>query len=123
MFKKRDKVKFKSEIIQQHPVLNSDRLEVSGFSLTLYFIVCRASDLLGERPTRASEWGKLRRRKAHSHNCGRQEAPIYIPTRGTRERRKLSHRNFEHLIPNGVHFGLLFTLKLSKVGGDRPTLF
>ena len=32
-----------------------------------------------------------------------------------------SRRNFEHLIPNGVHFGLLFASQFSKVGGDRPT--
>src|SRR5688572_22091419 len=34
-----------------------------------------------------------------------------------------SRRNFEHLIPNGVHFGLLFASQFSKVGGDRPNLF
>ena len=57
---------------------------------------------------------------------GRQEAPnVY---RGMGERRKFPHqglgrsprnrRNFEHLIPNGVHFGLLFASQFSKVGGD-----
>src|SRR5688572_6463537 len=37
--------------------------------------------------------------------------------------RPRSRRNFEHLIPNGVHFGLLFASQFSKVGGDGPKLF
>src|SRR5688572_13430814 len=37
--------------------------------------------------------------------------------------RPRNRRNFEHLIPNGVHFGLLFASQFSKVGGDRPNMF
>ena len=62
---------------------------------------------------------------------GRKELLMRNDYRGYGERRKFPHRglglrprsrrNFEHLIPNGVHFGLLFASQFSKVGGDRPT--
>src|SRR5688572_27868488 len=63
--------------------------------------------------------GEIAEGKKFLSTIGGMGSAVNPPHRGLGLRPR-SRRNFEHLIPNGVHFGLLFASQFSKVGGDGP---
>src|SRR5678816_3993014 len=131
----RDMVKFRKSAVNagsRDQLASSYRRHILGRRFQLYLglrLEMAMTKSVGPRPEPCSilslmvQRGEIAEGKKFLSTIGGMGSVVSPPPIGVWGRSPRNRRNFEHLIPNGVHFGLLFASQFSKVGGDRPNMF